>query len=98
MPVLGSGKDTPAIPGGDAGGASPPESTLPCVSRHNLSSATKPSVTHPVLSRAEQLKLDKVKMKAAISYFPVLDTSASKNFVCGGHHRTYNHRNKTITT
>ena len=64
-PVLGSGKDSPAIPGGDAGGASPPESTLACVSRYNLSSDTEPSVTHPVLSRAEQLKLDKVKMKAA---------------------------------
>ena len=65
MPVLGSGKDTPAIPGGDAGGASPPESTLARVSRYHLLSETKPSVTHPVLSRAEQLKLDKVKMKAA---------------------------------
>ena len=66
MPVLGSKKDSPAIPGGDAGGASPPESTLPCVSRYHLLSETKPSVvTHPVLSRAEQLKLDKVKMKAA---------------------------------
>ena len=65
MPVLGSGKDTPAIPGGDAGGASPPETYFPCVSRHNLSSDTEHSVTHPVLSRAEQLKLDKVKMKAA---------------------------------
>jgi len=65
MPVLGSDKDSPAIPGGDSGGASPPETSFPCVSRYNLSSDTEPSVTHPVLSRAEQLKLDKVKMKAA---------------------------------
>ena len=65
MPVLGSGKDTPAIPGGDVGGVSPPESTLACVSRYHLFSETKHSVTDPDTSRAEQLKLDKVKMKAA---------------------------------
>ena len=66
MPVLGSGKDSPAIPGGDSGGASPPETSLPCVSRHTLSSDTERSATCPRVSRAQQLKLDKAKREATV--------------------------------
>jgi len=65
----------PAIPGGDPGGVSPPETTLPCVSRDRLLFKTPDhSVTDPDTSRAEQLKFDKVKMKAADILLPI-DTS-----------------------
>ena len=51
----------PAIPGGDPGGVSPPETTETTLPDRLLFKTPDHSVTDPDTSRAEQLKFDKLK-------------------------------------
>ena len=68
MPELGSQNKTLSMPGGGVGGCPPPD-TLPCVRLYSYSAISGLSTTAPVVSKADELKQDPVKMEEQIKRY-----------------------------